>query len=318
MYLNRDIAYKILGIDPGVTATTNEIKKAYKKKALDVHPDKLVSSSLEGNGEFLKVSAAYDFLMKNNEGNCFTEDNYGREGIDTMNYVIFFCKFCHAFRKLFDRVVTNYNEYDSFVKKNSKMDNEMDDEFFDANDDTTQESYDINVTLDVTLNELYNECGKKIKVKYNDKNDERKTHVLIIPFVDYQKRRRYKLKGDWNKNNESYGDLYVFLNICESNSYVINDCIDKHDLVYSYDISVYDYYNGFQFEFNHFGENLGISHNPFETKSMEIVIRNKGLQGKNKRGDLYVIFNVNMNIHNNFHNINVQLNELKKYFPSVF
>ena len=74
MYLNRDMAYKILGIDPSVTATANEIKKAYKKKALDVHPDKLISSNLEANDEFLKVNAAYEFLMKNNEGSFFTED----------------------------------------------------------------------------------------------------------------------------------------------------------------------------------------------------------------------------------------------------
>lgn len=315
MYLNRNMAYKILGIDPGVTVTPNEIKKAYKKKALNVHPDKLASSNLEGNDEFLKVNAAYEFLMKNNEGSFFTEDNNGRDGTDTMNYIILFCKFCHAFRKLFDNVVTNYSQYESFVNKNQNTDDEMDDEFFDADDQQViQEMYDINVTIDVTLNELYNECGKKIKVKYNDENDERKTHVLIIPFVDYQKRRCYKMKGDWNKYSESYGDLYVYLNICELNSYVINDCIDKHDLVYSYDISVYDYYNGFQFEFNHFGENLGISHKPFETKSMEITIHEKGLQGKNKRGDFYLIFKVNMDIHND----DVHFNELKTYFPSVF
>ena len=311
MYLNRDMAYKILGLDPCITVTPKEIKKAYKKKALDVHPDKLVSSNLEDNDEFLKVSAAYEFLMKNNEGNFFTEDN-GKDGTDTMNYIIVLCKFCHAFRKLFNNVVTNYHQYESFLKKNSNMNDEMEDEFFDTNENMNQEMYDIHVTIDVTLNELYNECGKKIKVKYNDENDERKTHVLIIPFVDYQKRRCYKMKGDWNKYNESYGDLYVHLNICESNRYVINDCIDKHDLVYSYDISVYDYYNGFKFVFNHFGENIDISHQPFE--SMEIIIHDKGLQGKNKRGDLYVIFNVNMNIHNN----DMCFNELKRYFPSVF
>lgn len=314
MYLNRDMAYKILGIDPSVTATANEIKKAYKKKALDVHPDKLISSNLEANDEFLKVNAAYEFLMKNNEGSFFTEDNNGRGGIDTINYIILICKFCNSFRKLFDNIVTNYNQYESFVKRNSNIDREMDDEFFDANDHMNQEMYDINVTIDVTLNELYDECGKKIKVKYNDENGERKTHILIIPFVDYQKRRCYKMKGDWNKHNECYGDLYVYLNICELSSYVINDCIDKHDLVYSYDISVYDYYKGFQFEFNHFGEDIGVNHNPFETKSMEIVMHEKGLQGKNKRGDLYVIFNVNMNICNN----DANFNELKTYFPSVF
>lgn len=314
MYLNRDIALRILGIEPSLDVTPTEIKKAYKKKALNVHPDKLVSSNIDDhNEEFLKVNAAYEFLMKNNESSFFRDDLDGKE--EEINYIILFCKFCHAFRKLFDNMVDHYDEYKTFVKDNFKMNDEKEDEFFDANDNILNpESFDIHVTIDVTLNELYCEYGKKIKVKYNDEYDETKTHVLIVPFVDYQKKRCYKMKGDWNKYTESFGDLYVHLNICNLDKYVINECIDKHDLVYSYDISIYDYYNGFEFIFNHFDEKISICHNPLITKSMEVVLRDKGLQGKTKRGDLYIIFNVNMEIHKE----DLHFENLKEYFPSVF
>jgi len=51
--------YKILGVRS--TATTEEIKKAYKKLAMIWHPDK--NSSPEANGKFQEIAAARDLLL---------------------------------------------------------------------------------------------------------------------------------------------------------------------------------------------------------------------------------------------------------------
>lgn len=313
MYLNRDIAYKILGLDPNTEATQDEIKKAYKKKALYVHPDKVAPTSTptDNNEAFLKVNAAYEFLNKNNN-DYFFKRNDDRE---TMNYMILFCKFCHVFKKLYDDVINNnYNQCD-LDKQNNAQDvkgDEFEDTFYDAEEMDTK-IFDIYVDIDVTLHELYTEYGKKVKVSYNNDKNEKELHTLFIPFVDYEIDRCYHHKGDWNKFLESYGNLYVHLNIIDCKKYVINHLIDKHDLVYAYDISVYDYYHGVKFCLEHFDDTVNIDHNPSNKHCMDIVINERGLQGKTKRGDLYVLFNVNMKIHEE----NVFCDDLKNYFPSM-
>jgi len=51
--------YTVLGLP--TTATTKEINKAYKLKALQLHPDKN-PDNINAADEFLKVTAAYDIL----------------------------------------------------------------------------------------------------------------------------------------------------------------------------------------------------------------------------------------------------------------
>jgi DnaJ family protein C protein 3 len=52
--------YKILGISR--TASISEIKKAYKKLALQWHPDKNVGNREEAENKFREIAAAYEIL----------------------------------------------------------------------------------------------------------------------------------------------------------------------------------------------------------------------------------------------------------------
>jgi curved DNA-binding protein CbpA len=56
--------YRVLGIEPKPDLTEAEIKKAYRKKALALHPDKRKESEREvAQREFDQLQKAYDILL---------------------------------------------------------------------------------------------------------------------------------------------------------------------------------------------------------------------------------------------------------------
>jgi DnaJ-class molecular chaperone len=64
--------YNILGVNKG--ASEDEIKKAYRKMAMQYHPDK--NSSPEAETKFKEAAEAYDVL-----GNSEKRSNYDRKSI---------------------------------------------------------------------------------------------------------------------------------------------------------------------------------------------------------------------------------------------
>eukprot|EP00891_Asterochloris_glomerata_P000287 jgi/Astpho2/287/fgenesh1_pg.00010_%23_49_t len=67
--------YKLLGIHPG--AEQAEVKSAYRRRALEVHPD--VSSASDANERFAEISNAYDTLSDPVSRQLY--DEYGPEGM---------------------------------------------------------------------------------------------------------------------------------------------------------------------------------------------------------------------------------------------
>lgn len=67
--------YQILGISKNATA--EEIKKAYRKKALQFHPDKNPNNK-NAEAQFKQVSEAYEVLSDQNKRQIY--DQYGEEG----------------------------------------------------------------------------------------------------------------------------------------------------------------------------------------------------------------------------------------------
>ena len=60
--------HKILGLYPG--ASEEEIKKAYRKKAFELHPDK--NKAPDAHDKFIEVTVAYEFLLS---GKTILESN---------------------------------------------------------------------------------------------------------------------------------------------------------------------------------------------------------------------------------------------------
>ena len=64
--------YKVLGLSQGSTA--DEIKKAYRKKARECHPD--INPSPDAKDIFIRVTEAYEFLLTYREKIVSDEESY--------------------------------------------------------------------------------------------------------------------------------------------------------------------------------------------------------------------------------------------------
>ena len=75
--------YEILGVDR--KATQEEIKKAYRKLALQYHPDRNPGNK-ESEGKFKEAAEAYEVLGDPNKRQRF--DQFGHEGIRDRKSVV--------------------------------------------------------------------------------------------------------------------------------------------------------------------------------------------------------------------------------------
>ncbi|CAO1629790.1 unnamed protein product [Parajaminaea phylloscopi] len=69
--------YKILGVDK--TASEDDLKKAYKKKALQFHPDRNKDKPEEAHKKFQEIGEAFEVLSDKNKRTVY--DTYGEEGL---------------------------------------------------------------------------------------------------------------------------------------------------------------------------------------------------------------------------------------------
>lgn len=79
--VNNEELYKLLGVSK--TATTKQIRIAFKKLALEKHPDKNLDDP-NANDAFIKINRAYEILKDEELRKKY--DTYGEEGLkDNMN-----------------------------------------------------------------------------------------------------------------------------------------------------------------------------------------------------------------------------------------
>lgn len=69
--------YEVLGINKGASAA--EIKKAYRKKAIEFHPDKNPDNK-EAEGKFKEAAEAYEILSDDNKKARY--DQYGHQAFE--------------------------------------------------------------------------------------------------------------------------------------------------------------------------------------------------------------------------------------------
>ena len=72
--------YQTLGIDRN--ASTDEIKKAYKKNAMKYHPDKNLND-INCHRKFQEITHAHEILSDDRKRSIY--DTYGEDGLNGMN-----------------------------------------------------------------------------------------------------------------------------------------------------------------------------------------------------------------------------------------
>ena len=285
MYLSKNKAFQLLDLDPDKEHSDEEIKRAYKKRALECHPDKN-----DGNSDdFIKIKFAYEVLTSQT-----THPNYD----------LIWKKIMNTLTEFMMKMILNY--------KNNVSSAHNDDVFHDASDGSNT---NIHIHLKVTLEELYYEDGKKIKVKYKTADNKMDIHTIFISFWDYSTQYEFENKGDWNHFENVYGKLIVYLDIIPFEPYVINAYIDKYDLIRTVPISISDYYLGVDTVIQHLNEIVPLKFEPLHNNVCSCIIKNKGLRkGGETRGDLYILFDVDLKSYDTDLLRNVDLREI---FPSL-
>ncbi len=127
--------YDILGVSEN--ASQEDIKKAFRQKAKEYHPDKGGNEDL-----FKKINAAYDILSDENKKRDYdNQRNFGNIGADTGFPPEF--DFHNFFTNAFGRQNKNNRRQQNFINKGENL----------------------SITLNLTLEEIYNGVVKKIKLK---------------------------------------------------------------------------------------------------------------------------------------------------------
>ncbi|CAG8458600.1 1653_t:CDS:2 [Diversispora eburnea] len=75
--MKKDTYYEVLGID--ISATEDEVRKAYRRQALLWHPDKNVDRREEAEEKFKLISEAYEVLSDVDKRKTY--DRYGEDGL---------------------------------------------------------------------------------------------------------------------------------------------------------------------------------------------------------------------------------------------
>jgi curved DNA-binding protein len=271
--------YKILGVDKN--ATTDEIKKAYRKLAKKYHPDKNPDNKL-AEEKFKEVNEANEILSDSEK-----RRKYDKLGSNWNNSQNAGSEFDNWFRN-YSSAKSPRQEYSGNFKDifDDFTFSDLFENFMGTNTRTSRTRYrrgeDYEATLNISLEEAFNGTEKQFTI------DGRTLKVKISPGTREGKKLRLKNQGASGMSGGDRGDLYLNLHITKHPNYEI----DGNDLYYNLNVNLYTAILGGKQQITTLDGkriNLGI---PPETENGKIL-RLKGLgmkttDGSGHRGDLFV------------------------------
>lgn len=130
--------YEILDLNKN--ATTDDIKKAYRKKAMMYHPDKNPNNK-ETEEKFKEATEAYEVLSDNNKKQHYDQFGHNQNPHQNSNM-----------NDMFNDMFNGFNPFGNFYRPNDQR-------------NQIRKGTNIRIFLDVNLNDILNGVSKKIKIK---------------------------------------------------------------------------------------------------------------------------------------------------------
>ncbi|BDV03597.1 MAG: molecular chaperone DnaJ [Candidatus Hepatoplasma scabrum] len=266
--------YEILGVKKN--ASEDEIKKAYRKLAMQYHPDRNLSNKKEAERKFREINEAKEVLLDQNKRSIY--DNYGHDGINN-----------------------NQSGRPGFSGANFNPDdlNSIFDEFFGGNPfggfsgfsgftNIRQKGASIVQQISIDIKDAFK--GKKIKLRL--RNGQIK-EIDIPAGINDETTLRLANEGKQGLNGGPNGDLLLKFYIINKTDFVRKN----NDLFYTLNVNYLDLLAKKSYQIDGIDkEKIVFSIPEFANPKALIRLKNKGftnLRGKG-RGDLYIQINLKM------------------------
>ena len=275
--------YEVLGIDK--KASSEEIKKAYRKLAKKYHPD-LNKGDSKSEGKFKEVNEAYELLSDPKKRKTY--DDFGNQSNFSNN-------------SNFDPSQYGYNGYTQYESTGtgdrSDFFNMFFSDSFDLNDlfgksqnrQSSQRTIPINgqdISAEIEISPEEGFSGVQRKVSLNTKTDTVNINFKIPKGVRNGEKIRLKGQGQVGYNGGQNGDLLMTVVMKPSKIFSVNG----NDLAMTFDLMPWDAALGGKKQVNTIDGRINVTIPPEIQTGKKIRISGKGyIDRKGNRGDLIIM-----------------------------
>ena len=251
--------YDVLEITP--SASSEDIKAAFRKQALKYHPDKMHATSADSTNQFTKCKEAYDILSDENKRAIY-DDSSALQGVP-------------HWKNFINDVMIKMYAMASFPK-------------------------DVVLDLQVPFIDIYRRKCKRMDIRVKrwiNGSYQYANEVIAFSLVDIKPKYTFCGQGDDSlMPNLPRGNIVINVIITEYSKHVnIDNLFSDHDLFYSQKMSLYKFYTRDNLEFNICAD---VSVNVDNTRATSYVVHDVGLPtGPDTRSSIYISIELDIPLH---------------------